>query len=288
VRISLDITVLAGHICEANLEGRMGELAREGIVIRRMRIVGILLTAAVSVCAAAQGQNQPTQQTPAQQAPPPSQQSATSSAQTQQQAAPPAPSLGDVARKYREEKAEKEKNGAPQGALYTNEGVIPKGGANALGIAPVAKPNQSVGGAAGRGGAGATPSFDTMMASLDTAMAQMNELAALDRATLVGAILKDNNVDFPGRADWEARLMAGRDAYVARGRQLNQAMKELLTQANALHDANPNLKDDDPRVKQLMNMVTQVTADAKKTGDDFQNLMDEGRVKAKVAHPGVN
>lgn len=281
--------------------------------MRRSRII-LVFVGLAGLSSADWGLDPPAQQTPAQpqsaqQAPPAQQASSQQTSPPQQPTPPPAnsassttqqsqqgdqgqaaqqpASLADVARKYREEKAAKEKSGAPQGALYTNEGVIPRDGTNALGMAPAARPNQSVG-SAGRGGAAAPPSYDSMMASLDTAMTQMNTLAAADRATLVNAILKDNNVNFPGRDDWEARLMAGRDYYVAHGRQLNKGMRELLTQAEALHDSNPNLPDSDPRVMQLMNLVTRVTAEAKKAGDDFQNLMDEGRMKAKLAHPGVN
>jgi hypothetical protein len=193
--------------------------------------------------------------------------------------------MADVARKYREEKAAKEKNGDPQGTLYTNEGVIPKSGTNALGMAPAVRTNQSTGSAAGRGAAGKAPAtgFESTIASLDDALAQINSLAALDRATLVNSVLKDNDVDFPGRADWEMRLMAGRDVYVSHGRELNRGMKQVLLQAKALEDSNPSIKDDDPRLQSLMDLVTRITAEAKRTSDDFQNLMDEGRARAKQA-----
>jgi hypothetical protein len=238
---------------------------------------------------AAWGQNPPAQQPPAQQATPPPANAASATQQSaqgeQSQQAQQPVSLADAARKYREEKAAKEKNGAPQGTLYTNEGVIPKSGTNVLGMAPVPRPNQSTGNAAGRGGAGKAPAtgFEGTIASLDEAYAQITSLEKLDRATLVNAVLIDNNADFPGRAEWEARLMAGRDFYVSHGKDLNRGMKDLLLQAKALKDGDPEIKDDDPRVQSLMSMVTQVTAEAKKTGDDFQRLMDEGRARARQA-----
>lgn len=73
----------------------------------------------------------------------------------------------------------------------------------------------------------------------------------------------------------------GRDLYVDRARKLNRAMKGLLIQVKALHDADPNLNDDDPRAAQLMNTVNEVIRDAQITGDEFQKLMDEGPALAK-------
>jgi hypothetical protein len=272
-----------------------------------LRLAMLLIFAAcfcASVSVSAWAQNPPATQPPAQQTPPqqtasqqtpPPQQAPNSQAQAQtqaqsqtqaQQPAPPPASLGDVARKYRDEKAVKEKNGAQPGTLYTNEGVIPKGGSNALGMGPVANATRPAGRGTGAGagaGSSSTPNFANTIASLDDAFAKINELAALDRATLVKAVLGEDDVDFPGRAEWEVRLMAGRDRYVAQGRQLNRGMKQLLMQAKALEDSNPNMGDDDPRAKSMMNMVSQATAEAKKTSDDFQGLMDQGRALAKQA-----
>jgi hypothetical protein len=200
----------------------------------------------------------------------------------------PPPSLGDVARKAREEKAAREKNGTEAKKVYSNEGVIPTSGANPFGTAPIGNPSQPPAGAAGRGGStsGTTPaeglaSVENAEAKLDTALAVINSLSQLDRATMVSTILKGNNSDFPGRRLWEDRLMVGRDYYVSHGRQLIVEMKQLLEQTKQMALTEPNVSENDPRVQSLVKKVKDGYADAQKTADDFKRLVEEGLTLAK-------
>jgi hypothetical protein len=251
--------------------------------MRQSRFILSLIILA-GLCSAARGQNPPAQKstpppaTPPQAAPPPA---------TPQQP----PSLGDVARKVREEKAAKEKSGAHPGTLYTNEGILPTGGANALGMGPAPNSTQLVGGGSGRGGAGSGTSPEEALAGLENAQAKLdnalviiNSLAEVDRATMVNTILKENNSDFPGRAQWEERLMAGRDYYVRHGRQLILEMKQLLANAKALAISEPNVSENDPRVQMLMRKIREGYSDAQKTADDFKKLVEEGLSLAKQPH----
>jgi hypothetical protein len=205
--------------------------------------------------------------------------------QNQQTQAPP--SLGDVARKAREEKAAREKNGTEPKKVYSNEGVIPTGGMNPLGTEPIGNPAQPLSGGAGRGGSGSgtspaegLASVENADAKLDNALTIINSLAGVDRATMVSTILKGNNSNFPGRKQWEDRLMAGRDYYVVHGRQLILEMKRLLAEAKQLALTEPNLNENDPRLQTLMRKVKEGYADAQKTADDFKKLVEEGPLLA--------
>jgi hypothetical protein len=274
------------------------EPVREGIVAFQSRylMAGIIVASVcASMCKSARGQNPPTQQ-------PPTQQSGQQDQQTQQtqQVQPPQQtqatqqplSVADAARKYREEKAAKEKTAAPPTRVYTNEGVLPKPGANALGITPIPIPTQSAGSRAGRGGAAPGPetsqadaqaSMEKAEEKLDKALEVINAVAAVDRATLVNAILKDNNIDFPERKQWEDRLMAGRDYYVMHGRQVIFGMKQLLVEARQLSETDPNMREDDPKLQSFMRRSKDGYNDAQKTAADFQHLMEEGQALAKQA-----
>lgn len=199
-------------------------------------------------------------------------------------------SVADAARKYREEKAEKEKNGAQPKTVYTNEGILPKGGANALGIAPIANPVQPAGGAAAQRASGSEsgPGYADAVLRLNEAWAQTDAIALVDRETLVSTILNGNNSDFPGKAQWEARLMAGRDYYVSHSRQLIVAMRQLMGEAKKLEDAAPDLPESDPRVQTVMNKVKALSRDAQKSADDFKRLVEEGKELAKQAQARRN
>ena len=282
----------------------MGGTGEGGIVMRQARyiVLGIFVASVCgSVCGLARGQNPPPQP-PAQQSSSQnssSQQSSSQSSTAQQQAGQQQSqpgqqqqslSLADAARKYREEKAEKEKNGSTPTKVYTNEGVLPNSGANALGIGPIPSTTHAIGGGTGRGGQGSASSQAEGMASLenaeaklDTALNVIDALSVVDRETMVNTILKGDTADFPGRKQWEDRLMAGRDYYVVHGRQLIQGMKQLLANMKALALAEPNVSENDPRVLSFMRKVQAGYTDAQKTADDFKRLVEEGPALAKQA-----
>ena len=273
-----------------------------------LRFVALIIFVASlcsAVCTSAKGQSAPQQQPPAQQQSPPPQATPPQQTQGQQQAPPPQaasqqsqqdqqaqqpPSLGDVARKYREEKAEREKNSSQPGVVYTNEGILPVGGANALGMGAAANAAQPGRDVAGRSGSASDPltGYAGVVATLDSSMAKINALAAADRAALISAVLKENNVDFPGRKQWENRLMQSRDYYVAHARQLIDQMRELMAQAKALHDAEPNLSEDDPRVQSLMSKIREVTNAAQPLANDFKSVVELGQALAKQAQARGN
>jgi hypothetical protein len=227
----------------------------EGIVIRRyfagVRFaisVAVVLAISLQICPVVRSQDPP-QQTP-----------------------PPA-SLGDVARKNREEKAAKDKNQATPKNTFTNDGLM-SGKSGAL-LGP------GVTTAAGSGGTGSV--FSDAFANMDEATEKLDALGALDNATLFRNATQGITVDFPGRKDWEERMVVARQNYVLHGKELIQSARALMMQAKTLHDAQPNLSEDDPRVKSFMAALQTKTSEAQKMAAEFKAIVAEGHDRAAQA-----
>ena len=124
-------------------------------------------------------------------------------------------------------------------------------------------------------------SVENAQVKLYKALAVINGLAEWDRATMVSTILKGNNTDFPGRKQWEDRLMTGKDYYVTHGRQLILEMKQLLAEAKQMALTEPNISENDPRVQSLMRRMAEGYQDSQKTAEDFKKLVEEGMSLAR-------
>ena len=187
-----------------------------------------------------------------------------------QQVAPP--SLGDVARKYREEKAAQDK--ATPKNTFTSEGIVSgKGGLLSAGAPDVAA----------SGGSGSV--FNDAIAKMDAATQKLDLLGSLDRANLMTIATDGVTADFPGRKAWEDRMLGARQYYVVRGKELLQSSRAVMFQMKALHDAQPNLSPSDPRVQAA---VTKLRADmqaAERLESDFKAVAMEGHdLAAQVKH----
>src|ERR1700722_16421972 len=154
-------------------------------------MVAVVLAIALQVCPVVRSQDPPPQQTT------------------------PPPSLGDVARKYREERSAKEKNQATPKNTFTNDGLMSgkSGGLLGAGVPTIA----------GSGGTGSE--FSDAFAKMDEATEQLDALGALDHATLFKNATQGITVDFPGRKDWEDRMVVARQNYVSHGKELIQSAK---------------------------------------------------------------
>jgi hypothetical protein len=175
------------------------------------------------------------------------------------------PSLGDLARQ-----AQKNKSSASSKKVFTNED-LPSGSAPASptlvpGLAQSAPPTASANPVAA-----ASPSQSEQLAQMEL---KLNQLGALDRATLVTNVLQGANPDFPGHAEWEARLLTARQVFVSQGRGQLEKMKQIQSMAQSLNGSqDPN----DPRVKDLSDRAKQVVQDAVRTGAAFEAVVLEGR-----------
>jgi hypothetical protein len=237
---------------------------QEGIVFRR-HLIGFRFSIGIAAALLAALQISPVARS---QDPPPTQTT------TQSQTAPP-PSLGDLAKKYREEKAAQDKNQATPKNTFTNEGLVSGKSGSLLGsdVANVA---------ANRGSEPAT-AFTKALANIDDAIQKLDALGAMDHDTLFKTATQGIIVDFPGRKDWENQMIVARQNYVVHGRELLQSTKALFMDAKALHDAQPNLPATDPRVTSFTTKIQAKMADAQRMEAEFKMVVDEGHDRALKA-----
>jgi hypothetical protein len=188
------------------------------------------------------------------------------------------PSLGDVARQARKDKAAK--SATPSKAVITEETLPSSGGSGGggLGLGDLGDSKTS----------GGTDPVAAGYAGLDRAEVAMNKLAPMDRSTLAKAALGSNDVDFPGRRNWEEKLFSAKQAYVAHARDLIRETRDMLARAQALHDsqgANEKMSPDDPRVKDMMSRLQDIVREAVRTDSAFQAIVMEGQDLAKQGTP---
>jgi hypothetical protein len=179
------------------------------------------------------------------------------------------PSLGEIARQAQKDKANK-----PAAKVLTNDDLASNSGGSpaafGAGFDQFSQPSSP-----GKRGASLTPA--EKLAMLDTVL---NKLDSLDRTTLVRNVLKDKDVDFPGRQRWEEKLFAAKQEYVAQGRELVQKAREIINSAEGLKGSqDPN----DPRIKELSARLESLIHDAVQMDSSFQAVMIEGRDLAAQA-----
>lgn len=176
-----------------------------------------------------------------------------------------ATSLGEIARRARSEKA-----GAAPAKVITNEDVGTRSPAGVLGI----EPNGAKSALAG----GAKPSPEE---SLNRWEGVVNQIAVIDQEKMVKLALQGSTVDFPGRSNWESRLMTAKDTYVTDGRELIREGRELLAKAHILDDG--HVDPSDPRAKEMETKLKEFITRAMKMDANFQAVILEGRDLARQA-----
>jgi hypothetical protein len=193
------------------------------------------------------------------------------------------PSVADAARAAAAAKKDKDKAAAAktvitEDSLGSGAAVSPKtAGANAAGGATS---GSNAGGAAAGGGM-SSASLDEAWARLQATEATLNQFEPLGKAEVGATVLGGYTGDFPGRAEWEEKMYAEKTAYVARSRQLIQAMKEALLQMAQMNSGDQKLSPNDPKVVALTKRTTQLMQMAGKTEGEFQSVVSEGRALAK-------
>ena len=197
-------------------------------------------------------------------------------------------SLGDVARQNRKDK---EKNATPPKKVLTDDnfGAAGKSDGTTVAATGAAVPDLSSLAAPGTSGkAGDESPMAKAWNGIGRAQDSLDRLAPLDRASLAKVVLEGNDVNFPNRRAWEEKLFIAKERYVAHSRQLLGEMKDLLTNAQSMRDANGGARvgTDNPQAQQLIGRAQQVMNDAKVTEAEFKAVMDEGLAQAKQApHP---
>jgi hypothetical protein len=174
------------------------------------------------------------------------------------------PSLGDLARQAQRDK-EKDKANKPAAKVFTNEDM-PSG----AGVAGAA-----LGGSMGPASTGRAGTNPSPAEQLDQLEAVVSRVESLDKATIVRNVLGDkSDVNFPGRAAWEQRLMSSKDAYVTQARGVLQKARQIIASADGLKGTqDPN----DPRVKEINGKLQLLIRDAVQTDAGLQAVIMEGR-----------
>jgi hypothetical protein len=177
--------------------------------------------------------------------------------------------LGDVARQSSRQKS----NAAPS-KVITNDDISSGSGLGVIG-------SKRPGGGSAASSADTSPSQD-----LDKVEAAVVKLDKLDRASLVKAVLQADNVDFPGRAAWEARLVAAKQDYVEQLRDLTREARQLDASAKSLEAARAAqgaLSENDPGLLQLKAKIKDLVQNAVHIDAAFQAVVMEGRNRALEA-----
>jgi hypothetical protein len=176
------------------------------------------------------------------------------------------PSLGDLARQ-----AQKNKSTSPAKKVLTNDdissGSTSGNGLTSSGMGSIAAPAPARAPAAST----AQPSAEEAAGQLE---ALINKIAGLSRAELVSGALQGVDANFPGRNEWEQRLLSARQVYVERGRDLLRNAKQIQATAESLRGTqDPN----DPRVKDLTSRLEGLVRDGTRLDASFQAVILEGR-----------
>ena len=192
------------------------------------------------------------------------------------------PSVADAARAAAAAKKDKDKTAAAktvitEDSLGSGAAVAPKTGASAAGG------TTSGSNATGNSGGGAmnSASLDEAWGRLQATEATLNQFEPLGKAEVGATVLGGFVGDFPGRAQWEEKMYAEKTAYVARSKQLIQAMKETLLQMAQMNSGDQKLSPNDPKVLALTKRTTQLMQMAARTESEFQAVVSEGRELAK-------
>jgi hypothetical protein len=197
----------------------------------------------------------------------------TTPSRAQEQPAQDQPSLADVARQARKDK---EKNNAPVKKVITDDTLPSSKGLSGAGLGDLGSSQSSDSGSATARG----------LAKLEQAEAALDKLAPLDRVTLAKAALLDNDVDFPGRRNWEDKLYVAKEDYVSHGRELFQEVRQILKEIQSLKSSEGGtgkLSPDDPRAQQMMRRIQDLVQDAVRTDRAYQAVVVEGWDLAKQA-----
>jgi hypothetical protein len=120
----------------------------------------------------------------------------------------------------------------------------------------------------------AAPSSTSALDQLEQMASLLDGLDSLDRATLAKNVLQGNDRDFPGRGEWEGRLFAAKQVFVAKEREIMTKATQLEASSKGAQDMqNPN----DPGAKDLNKQLDQLMKDTEQSSAAFQALVAEGK-----------
>jgi hypothetical protein len=200
------------------------------------------------------------------------------------------PSVAEVARAAAAAKKDKDKTAAAKTVITEDSlgsgATVPSSKASPTSAAAgTTSASGSTAAAAGdaSGGTANSASLDAAWARLQATEATLDRFEPLGKSEVAATVLGGNTADFPGRAEWEEKMYAEKMTYVARSRQLIQAMKEALLMMAQMNSGDQKLSSHDPRVTSLARKTTQLMQLAQQTEAEFQGVVSEGRALAARA-----
>jgi len=177
------------------------------------------------------------------------------------------PSLGDLARQAQKDK-DKNRANKPVAKVLTDDDLStgPTGGSSSL--------TEALSTAAQPAPAGKSAEVKSPAEGLDKIQSMLDGLSSLDRVALANNVLEGNTTNFPGRADWEAKMFATKQTFVAENRAVLEKMKQLQASSAALKDVqDPN----DPRLKSINAQLHELVQASQQSGAAFQAAVTEGK-----------
>jgi hypothetical protein len=181
-------------------------------------------------------------------------------------------SLGDTARESQKDR-DKDKDSKPPAKVFTNDNMnaVSEGISSALGAGPKHDADRRDQGGHDVDNHGGDRSADE---SLEKLQSLLNQLASMDRATLVKNVLGGNPPNSPGLAKWEDELFAAKQTFVSQSRDALQKEKQLEDSVEDMKGApDPN----DPRVKTIVAKLQDIMQETQNANAAFQAVISEGK-----------
>jgi hypothetical protein len=179
-------------------------------------------------------------------------------------------SLGDAAR---ESQKDKDKDSKPPAKVFTNDNMnaVSQGISSALGAGAKHDTDRRDSGGHDVDRHDGDRSADE---SLEKLQSMLNQLAAMDRTTLVKNVLGGNPTNSPGLVKWEDELFAAKQTFVSQSRDALQKEKQLEDSVEDMKGApDPN----DPRVKTIVAKLQDIMQETQNANAAFQVVISEGK-----------
>jgi hypothetical protein len=170
------------------------------------------------------------------------------------------PGRGQDSRSLREtaNQSQKDKDGKPLAKATPNANINPvsEGISSAL-------------------GAGAKHDGDRAAdASLEQYQAMLDQIASMDRATLVKNVLGGPPLNSPGLAKWEDDLFAAKQTFVSQSRDALRKERQLQ---ESVEDMKGGPDPNDPRVKTIVAKLQDIMQETQQANAAFQTVITEGK-----------
>jgi hypothetical protein len=180
------------------------------------------------------------------------------------------PSLGDLARQAQKNK---DKTSKPVAKVITNDDMPSTAASTSSPLAPAAGPSSSSPSAGKPDAAGKSDAIPSPEESFAQLQSTLDKLDSVDRVALIKDIL-GNAPNFPGRAEYEEKLIAAKQTYISKCREVLQEARQLEDSAKGMKDVqDPN----DPRLKRLASKMQQLFQASEQNNTDLQAVIAEGK-----------